>query len=115
MSNTKNKSKGENRTKKTPEYDESAPMLVKKSAVVDIHHRPDADEPTVPACSASYRYDGLEWEPLDAHQETRLCNNCAGARTGGGNGLHQRRELLEADPEDYGLEPMPEPDASNPQ
>lgn len=107
MSKTKNKS--ENRTKKTPEYDDDAPLLVKTSANVDVHHRPAADDPTEPACSTGKRCE-LEWEPLGDKHDTRLCYQCEGTSTGGGNGLHPRRKLLEADPEDYGLEPMPDPE-----
>lgn len=112
---SKNKSKSENSDVKTPEYDDDAPLLVKESAVVDVHHRPAADDPTVPACSVGNR-NGLEWEPLGEGRDTRMCYHCEGTsgwRNCAGNGCHPRRKLLEADPEDYGLDPMPEPDASN--
>lgn len=98
-----------------PEYDEDADhvIITEKKFSAERYHRPapDSDEPE-PACHGAYVHESTEWRELSRDdgkmEKLDLCGHCKGREKPGSGGVGLRQALLDAEPEDIGLDPVPE-------
>lgn len=78
----------------------------------EVYHkvRPGEGNEDMPACELGTRNPDAKYRRVDPDEtDKRLCGHCKGKEPGsGGWGSAKRYELLDADPEDFGLDPLPE-------